>query len=554
MPRETAAVRSFFFAIPCVPLFVPLLLAQGPRSSPAVQYKIDLNNDHVTRSFTERNGKKALWVTAQFKVLCVSDGTLANDVAKDEIVVEEDGQRVDSLEIHAPRSQKLTTVLAIDISGSMAGHGKMEEAKKAARAFLDHLDAKADTGLILFDHELRGVEPPVRDPARIAEHRAKLRRLIDGAQPGGGTAYLDATIKAVQMLKGIVGRRAVLLMTDGVDMNSRRRLPDVILEAQTAEVPVYTLGIGEPGKNEPVTTVLVLDKSGSMREPANDTDKKSKIDALREAAGRFVDLMRPGAKTTLLPFSDKIEKPQPFSDDKGSLKRAVSRLKPLGGTWLYDATLDGLETLMAARPDGKKAVVVLTDGKDEGSRRRPEEVIARAKEVQIPLHMLGLGRAHELNEPVMRQMAEQTGGSYHHATNQQSLFEIFEKLSIDLHDDGIDEKSLRTLAEETGGKYHPARDVSKLHLIYQDLAEELQSTYTVTFPSRRPSHDGTARGIDIKVMRGGQLVSDVGRADYNVQGIVVPEVDARVYLVLLALLGGLLFIPSGLRSLARKTK
>src|SRR5581483_8249484 len=189
----------------------------------------------------------------------------------------------------------------------------MEEAKKAARAFLDHLDAKADTGLILFDHELRVVEPPVRDPARIKEHRAKLRRLIDGAQPGGGTAYLDATIKAVQMLKGIVGRRAVLLMTAGVDMNSRRRLPDVILEAQTAEVPVYTLGIGEPGKNEPVTTVLVLDKSGSMREPANDTDKKSKIEALREAASRFVDLMRPGAKTTLLPFSDKIEQPQQFS-------------------------------------------------------------------------------------------------------------------------------------------------------------------------------------------------------------------------------------------------
>jgi VWFA-related protein len=547
-------VRAHFCAITCVPLFVTVLLAQGPRGTPAVQYKIDLNNDHVTRSFTERNGKKALWVTAQFKVLRLSDGALANDVAKEEIIVEEDGQRVESLEIHAPRSQKLTTVLAIDISGSMAVHGKMEEAKKAARAFLDHLDAKADTGLILFDHEVRLVEPPARDPARIGEHRAKLRRLIDAARPGGGTAYLDATVKAVQMLKGVLGRRAVLLMTDGVDMNSKRRLADVIAEAQTAEVPVYTLGIGEPGKNEPVTTVLVLDKSGSMREPANDTDKKSKIEALREAAARFVDLMRPGAKTTLLPFSDKIEKPQSFTDDKGALKRDIGKLKPRGGTLLYDATLDGVETLVAARPEGKKAVVVLTDGMDEspGSRHRPEQVIARAKEEQVPLHMLGLGRLNEINEPVMRQMAEETGGSYHYAANQKTLFDIFEKLSIDLHDDGIDEKSLRTLAEETGGKYHPARDVSKLHLIYQDLAEELQSTYTATFPSRRSSHDGTARGIDIKVMRGGTLVSDVGRADYNVQGIVVPEVDSRVYLLLLALLGGLLIVPGGLRSLSRR--
>jgi VWFA-related protein len=542
-------------AIPCVPLVVTVLLAQGPRvpnSPPAVQYRIDL--DHVSHYSGERNGRKALWVTAQFKLLRLDDGTLANDVAKEEIVVEEDGKRVEALEIHAPRSQKLTTVLAIDISGSMAGHGKMEEAKKAARTFLDHLDAKADTGLILFDHVLREAQPPARNPARLAEHRAKLRQLIDGARPGGGTAYLDATVEAIKMLKGIQGRRAVLLMTDGVDMNSKHRLRDVIDAAQTAEVPVYTLGIGEPGKNEPVTTVLVLDTSGSMREPANDTDKKSKMAALHEAAGRFVDLMRPGAKTTLLPFSDRIDKPQPFSDDKGALTRAIDKLKARGGTLLYDATFYGVETLVAARPEGKKAVVVLTDGMDEspGSRHRPEEVVARAKEVQVPLHMLGLGRPHEINEPVMKRMAEQTGGSYHHAANQQSLFDIFEKLSIELHDDGIDEKSLRALAEETGGKYHPARDVSKLHLIYQDLAEELQSTYTVTFPSRRSSHDGTARGIDIKVMRGGVLVSDVGKADYNVQGIVVPEVDARVYLVLLALLGGLLFVPGGLRSLSRR--
>jgi hypothetical protein len=165
--------------------------------------------------------------------------------------------------------------------------------------------------------------------------------------------------------------------------------------------------------------------------------------------------------------------------------------------------------------------------------------------------MLGLGRANEINEPVMKQMAEQTGGSYHHATDQQSLFDIFEKLSIDLHDDGIDEKSLRSLAEETGGKYHPARDVSKLHLIYQELAEELQSTYTVTFPSRRSSHDGTARGIDIYLERNGVRLSDRAQADYSVEGIVVPEVDYRVYLVLLALLGGLLIVPGGVRSLYR---
>jgi VWFA-related protein len=536
--------------------FGMFLLAVTPgaaQDSGGPMYHI-VRDDNVLRSFREKDGKRALYVTVQFTVRRGGkDGPVADDVSKDEIVVKEDGQKVADLEIHAPKARNLTTVLAIDISGSMSVNGKMDQAKKAAHTFLDHLDAKADSGLILFDHEMRVLEPPVGDPARIVEHRDKLRQLIDDAKPGGGTAYLDATVEAVRMLKGVTGRKAVLLMTDGVDMNSKKQLIDVIAEAQSAEVPVYTLGIGEPGKNEPVTTVLVLDQSGSMRDPANDTDKISKMQALHNAASRFVELMRPNAQTTLLPFSTEVSRPQQFTTDKSALKKNIARLKPEGGTRLYDAIYDGVETLVASRAEGKKAVVVLTDGKDEspGSRRSDQVVIDRAKEVKIPLHLLGLGRKHEINEDVMRHMAKETGGSYHHAENQQSLFDIFEKLSIDLHDDGIDEKSLRALAEETGGKYYLARDVSELHLIYEKWAGELQSTYTVTFASPRSVNDGTARGIDITVERGGRLVSNVGQVDYNVQGVVVPEMDHRVYLVLLSVIAGLLLLPAGLRSLFR---
>ena len=44
-------------------------------------------------------------------------------------------------------------------------------------------------------------------------------------------------------------------------------------------MPVYTIGVGKPGEKRPVTTVLVLDQSGGIRMPANDTDKVTKIDA-----------------------------------------------------------------------------------------------------------------------------------------------------------------------------------------------------------------------------------------------------------------------------------
>jgi VWFA-related protein len=520
-----------------------------------IRYKIQI--DSVFPSSREFHGAPALYVMVQFQVLRADGGAVATDVTKEDIVVEEDGKPVQDLEILQPRVEKLTTVLALDISGSMeapsqpGGRRKLDEAKQAAQSFLKSLHERADTGLILFDHEIRTKEEPGKDPSRVAEHRAAVQRLIDQAQPGGGTAYLEAASQAIRMIKPYAGRKAVLVMTDGVDMNSKRTLEQVINEARIVGVPIYTLGIGEPGKNEQVTTVLVLDHSGSMKAKASDTDPLSKMEALHSAASRFVDLMRARAKTTLLPFSTAVERAEGFTDDKEGLKARIRQLRPDGGTLLYDATYAGIETVVASQARGKKAVVVLTDGMDEapGSRHSDQAVIDRAKEAGVTLYMLGLGRPEEMNEPVMRRMAEATGGSYYNAGNQQKLIELFEKLSIDIHDEGIDEASLRRLAKETGGKYYPARDVSQLPRLFSDVSTELQSTYTATFRSRNAKHDGTARGIDVKVVRGGVQVSDVGSADYNVRGVVSPEMDYRIYLVLLALLAGLLLAPAGVRRL-----
>src|SRR5262249_18348735 len=158
-----------------------------------------------------------------------------------------------------------------------------------------------------------------------------------------------------------------------------------------------------------------------------------------------------------------------FTTDKAALKGRIKQLTPHGGTLLYDATYEAVETLEAARPEGKKAVVVLTDGVDEspGSRHRVAEVIQRAREAGIPPHMLGFGRPGDLDENVMQLMASASGGTYHHARNEQFLFEIFENLSIQLHDDGIDEAALRRLADDTGGHYFHARDLGQLKFIYE---------------------------------------------------------------------------------------
>src|SRR5437870_3059148 len=98
-----------------------LLLATGNSLSAPVQYKVEIDNDNAHAAVRERNGQNALFVTVQFRIKRLSDGQNATDVGKDEIVVEEDGRRVTGLDIYQPKTlDTLSTVLALDISGSMA--------------------------------------------------------------------------------------------------------------------------------------------------------------------------------------------------------------------------------------------------------------------------------------------------------------------------------------------------------------------------------------------------------------------------------------------------
>jgi VWFA-related protein len=518
--------------------------------------------DNVVPVTREQDGKKVLFVTVQFQILRTGDHGVVTDIGKKDIKVWEEGKEVAGFTINEPRSRDpLTAMLAMDISGSMKEHGKAEQARIASHSFLDKLDPKADCGLILFNHEMIDpIIPPLRDAkGDQSANRDAIRKLIQKqyADPRGGTAYLDAAYNAIEQMHGVKGRRAVVVMTDGVDLNSKHSLEEVIEFAVMRETPVYTIGVGEPGKNEKVTTVMVVDRSGSMRDRADTSDEISKIDALKRAAGRFIDIMRPEARTTIMAFSDTVDRADAFTNDKDALKAKIKKLQPKGETALFDAIFQALQTLEAERPVGKKAVIVITDGMDNLSGHRVEEVIQRARQMATPLHLLGLGpvkfRGEEmLDEVVMKKMANETGGTYHHAANQQRLYEVFEDLSIELHDDGIDEKSLKLMAEKTGGRYIPAHDISSLELGFASLADQLQNTYTVTFPSIRSTNDGTARGIDIQVFSpDGVPLSGKGTADYSVHGVVVPELDTPVYVAYLVALCGLLAVPAGLRRLYR---
>src|SRR5207244_7686033 len=138
---------------------------------------------------------------------------------------------------------------------------------------------------ILFDHEIRPEDklPPLRS-------RKPLLDIVEKMEERGGTAYLDAAREGIDMLarhKNAARKKAVIIMTDGVDLNSKATLDQVIKFAQAKNVNVYTVGIGEPGAGKPVTSVMVFDDSQRMELADDKDDPRPEYYAMHESYSRF---------------------------------------------------------------------------------------------------------------------------------------------------------------------------------------------------------------------------------------------------------------------------
>jgi VWFA-related protein len=522
------------------------IIAQPDAKAP---YKIDFNPSDVEQRSHSKDGKEGIYIGVRFGISETKEGGSANE-GDWQIIIEENGKK--AAVVPLPEVKTVTTdlsvIMALDTSGSMKEHNRMAMAREAAQTFLGNLPKRADCGLVLFDHEIRDRVKPISDRNAINQH-------ILAKEPRGGTAYRDAALAALKMLEVVPpGRdRALVLLTDGADVNSTHSLDEVIAEAKRLAVRVHTIGIGEPGKFEQVNTALVLDHSGSMELPADDNDLTTpKIAALHVAGAAFINMMsEETGRVSLIPFSSRVEAPRAFSNNKLKLKEHIAKLKPFGETALFDAVYTGIAALEADGAPGKRAVVAMTDGIDNSSRRRVEEIVERAKEANIKLYLLGFGRSSEIDHTTMQKMATETGGQYFHASNKDKLLEIFEKLSIELHDDGIDEVSLKKIARETGGEYHPAKEASKLKLILTELSRTIQREMReVEFASLNQRASGEQRRVSLLLVRTGSedtVRASVGEGQYQVHGLIIAEMHPLIYLVLLAVLGGLIALPSVIR-------
>ncbi len=509
-------------AVVLISLLVVVFTAWG--QPPAEDYRLELMGHIDTSAFPE--------VGVRFRILD-KKGEPARELPQADIVIYEDGQEVHRIKPKILREVPGAAMLVLDTSGSMARQEKMAEAQRAAKVFCEQLNPTTECGLVLFHHETYHQIKPTKD-------RSPLLKQIRDSESFGGTACFDAVADALEMLnqQDRMHRQAIVVMTDGRDVNSKVKLDEVIELAKKRETPVHTIGLGEAGKQQPIRTVLVLDRSGSMAD-------RGKINSLKKAAQRYVELLpEHKADTTIIAFNQNVPEAEEFTNDKARLRSQVESIKAQGDTALYAAMWEALETLNAAKAglEGKaprQALIVLSDGLDNRSRNhRPDEIAERAKQDGVRLFMLGLGTGREIDIPTLRNLAAATDGRFFHIESQDKLTEVFEELSIELHDDGIDEQALQRLSAATGGQYYHVRQIDKLQEAFSQLAATVDNTHSVKYISKRARHDGTARGIEIRL---GSLATV--QSGYATHGLLTPQSSTPLYLLGLVVLGGLFLLP-----------
>ena len=199
----------------------------------------------------------------------------------------------------------------------------------------------------------------------------------------------------------------------------------------------------------PLDLVVAIDISGSMT-PA--------MPQLKVAAKEFLGAIPPKDQVTLLGFNDNIFTLTRRATDTAERMKAVDRLAPWGATSLYDVIIRGVDLL--GRKTGRKALIVFTDGEDQGSHATIEAVERRLQASDATLYMIGQGQ-------------------------------------------GVERENLKTimhrLVQPTGGRALFTNKIDELHAAFTELLDELSNQYLLGYAPSNMRRDNRWRTIAVSV-------------------------------------------------------
>ena len=249
-------------------------------------------------------------------------------------------------------------------------------------------------------------------------------------------------------------------------------VPATVLDGQGRLVPnldqdqFTVLDNGKPqeiiffqNETQPFTVVVMLDYSASMT---------SSLDLLRAASEQFLLRMLPQDKGQVGAFSDRIEFSGEFTNDRDDLISALRDLQYGNPTRLWDAVDQSIDMLKPV--DGRKVVLVFTDGDDTYSKAGFGSVLDHAKQNEVMVYAIGLQSQYFNGQRMVRSQPD---------------------------------RSLKKIAEETGGGYFELKKTDELAPTFTRVAQELHSLYTIGFSPA--ALDGKEHKLELRMKQAGQV-------------------------------------------------
>jgi Ca-activated chloride channel family protein len=172
-----------------------------------------------------------------------------------------------------------------------------------------------------------------------------------------------------------------------------------VTDLRQKDFQVFEEGRAQPiahfhgGRDVPARILLLVDASGSMGE-------EQRAAGARLAAHWILDALGPQDQVAVAGFDSRYWGVVAFTRDRDEVGRGIDSITPFGSTALHDA-LDKAARDIASHGEGRRAIVVLTDGVDTASQRTPDEVIARSRALDVPIYAVSV--VSPLDDPASRQ-------------------------------------------------------------------------------------------------------------------------------------------------------
>jgi VWFA-related protein len=274
-------------------------------------------------------------------------------------------------------------------------------------------------------------------------------------------------------------------------------------------------------EDEPVSVAILIDTSASTKAVLTD---------IREAAREFVKLLNRNDKCMIATFDSEVKVLEPFSQNREMLEKAVENIQTgeQEGTVVFNA-VDKLAREHFVRTQGRKVIVLLSDGKDFGSSVSKRDLFSQLEESDVMIYSIfyQTGRVSVDETGAVKPPSEIIPAAVKPAEEVRPKKKKKKRYSIriDIPRDTntpeeirlIDKVTsaeavnvLQEMSDTTAGRFYMS-DAPKLSQIFKRIAAEVRQQYRLGFYTRSAGADNSANDIIVKVNRADAVVRARGK-------------------------------------------